>query len=62
MKLTAGTFQRDRTDDPMPFGASVRKDGGVGFRLFAPAVDQVVLEHAALDDFTAHPMLRDGAG
>lgn len=46
----------------MPFGASMLPHGGVAFALWAPGVEQVVLEHAALDPFTDHPMQRDAQG
>lgn len=46
----------------MPFGATLIGAGGVAFALWAPGVDQVMLEHAALDQFTPHPMLRDDQG
>lgn len=47
---------------PMPFGASLRKQGGVAFALWAPGALAVVLEHAALDHYTDHPMRRDAGG
>ncbi len=46
----------------MPFGATVRAGAGVSFALWAPGVEQVLLEHAALDPFTAHAMHRDAQG
>lgn len=46
----------------MPFGATLIDGGGVAFALWAPGVDQVVLEHAAPDQFSDHPMTRDVQG
>ncbi|VTU17040.1 malto-oligosyltrehalose trehalohydrolase [Variovorax sp. RA8] len=44
----------------MPFGASLLEGGGVRFALWAPGVEQVVLELGAAP--SAHPMLRHGGG
>ncbi|MEP6970398.1 MAG: malto-oligosyltrehalose trehalohydrolase [Betaproteobacteria bacterium] len=50
------------TTHTMPFGATLIADGGVAFRLWAPAAEQIVLEHAAREQFTAHPMKREQDG
>jgi len=52
----------DRRPFSMPFGATLLEAGGVAFALWAPGVDRVVLEHAALERFTDHPMQRDEQG
>ncbi|MEO7127665.1 MAG: malto-oligosyltrehalose trehalohydrolase [Rhodoferax sp.] len=44
----------------MPFGASVQGGGGVRFALWAPGVDQVMLELGF--EATAYPMARDADG
>lgn len=46
----------------MPFGASVLEGGGVWFALWAPGVDQVVLEHGAGNAAASLPMARDADG
>ncbi len=46
----------------MPFGASMLDGGGVRFALWAPGLDQVVLEHWPADDAASHPMTRDANG
>lgn len=46
----------------MPFGATLRLHGGVAFALWAPGVDQVVLEHAPMAHYSAYPMHRDDHG
>ena len=46
----------------MPFGASVLDSGGVRFALWAPGVDQVVLEHGPDDAVASHPMTRNEGG
>jgi len=53
-----------RTTDrfSMPFGATLMAGGGVAFALWAPGAQAVVLEHAALDQFTGHTMERDAQG
>lgn len=45
----------------MPFGASLLKGGGVRFALWAPAVEQVVLELGAAAP-SSHPMRRGAGG
>lgn len=49
-----------RQTHAMPFGASVQGDGGVRFALWAPGVDQVVLELGA--EASAYPMARGADG
>lgn len=46
----------------MPFGATVLADGGVDFSLWAPGVDQLVLEHGAASSKASHGMTRDADG
>ena len=46
----------------MPFGATLIDGGGVAFALWAPGAERVVLEHAALEQFSEHPMQRDAQG
>ncbi len=46
----------------MPFGATMLPAGGVAFALWAPGAAQVMLEHAALDQFTDHAMAADAHG
>ena len=46
----------------MPFGASMLDGGGVRFALWAPGLDQVVLEHGPVDAAASHPMTRDANG
>ena len=46
----------------MPFGASMLDGGGVRFALWAPGLDQVVLEHGPADASASHPMARDANG
>jgi len=46
----------------MPFGASVQDSGGVRFALWAPGLDQLVLELGPDDAASAHAMTRDAAG
>ena len=46
----------------MPFGTRMLEGGGVGFRLWAPSMPQVVLETAHADDWTDTPMQRSADG
>ncbi|WP_285411117.1 malto-oligosyltrehalose trehalohydrolase [Variovorax sp. efr-133-TYG-130] len=47
----------------MPFGATVREDGGVAFALWAPSGGDVRLEHRPVGgENTTHPMARDAQG
>jgi len=52
----------NHTPFSMPFGATMLDETGVSFALWAPGVDQVLLEHAALDQFTPHAMQVDAQG
>lgn len=46
----------------MPFGATVLPGGGVGFSLWAPSVEHLVLEHAAATGLVSHGMTRGADG
>ena len=46
----------------LPFGATLHTNGGDAFALRAPAMDQVVLEHAPRDRYSDYPMRRDARG
>ncbi len=46
----------------MPFGATVIRRGGVGFALWAPGVDQLVLELGSTAPITSHPMTHEADG
>lgn len=46
----------------MPFGAAVLPGGGVRFALWAPTLDEVVLEYGFDDGTVALPMVRDAKG
>lgn len=46
----------------MPFGASMREHGGVRFALWAPRIEQVVLEQGPDGAAASRPMARDADG
>ena len=46
----------------MPFGAALENDGGVRFALWAPGIDEVVLEDGPKSELVSRPMLKDAAG
>ncbi|MDO8250937.1 MAG: malto-oligosyltrehalose trehalohydrolase [Rhodoferax sp.] len=46
----------------MPFGAAMLAGGGVRFALWAPAINEVVLDYGPDEDTVSQPMVRDAQG
>jgi malto-oligosyltrehalose trehalohydrolase len=59
-RVTSGEAESVRRRHRMPFGAELRADGAVRFRLWAPAQDRVMLEFGDLSETAAMTALPDG--